>query len=272
MTKPVIVTRTTKGSPLTYAEHDANFTNLQNATVSVTAGTGGTAVTSDLNGNITLVAGSGITLTGDNTAKTITIDSTAGTNSFANIAVSGQTTVAADSNTDTLTLVAGTGISLTTNATTDAITITNTGGTTAINSSGAMQVNLNLNGYFLSSDAARTVGGITYPADTVHVNDNLRVFGDVTLPKVRITDNDIWAGSSISSSTVGGRITISDRLGSGGVLTQVLIASANGAGTIEFNGNLIVNDPGGAPTDTATIVDWLKITVGSTVRYLPLYS
>jgi hypothetical protein len=74
MTKPVIVTRTTKGEPLTYAEHDANFTNLQNATVSVTAGTGGTSVVSDLNGNITLVAGNGITLTGDNTAKTITFD------------------------------------------------------------------------------------------------------------------------------------------------------------------------------------------------------
>jgi plastocyanin len=48
-------------------------------------------------------------------------------NSFATIAVSGQSSVVADSTTDTLTLVAGTGISITTNASTDAITITSTG-------------------------------------------------------------------------------------------------------------------------------------------------
>ena len=80
MTKPVIVNRATKGIPLTLDEQDANFTNLQNATVTLTAGTGGTAVVSDLNGHITVVAGTGITLSGDNTAKTITItnDSTGG--------------------------------------------------------------------------------------------------------------------------------------------------------------------------------------------------
>jgi hypothetical protein len=74
MTKPVIVNRATKGTPLTTAEHDQNFTNLQNATVGLQAGTGGTTVTADLNGVITLVAGSGVTFTGDNTAKTITVE------------------------------------------------------------------------------------------------------------------------------------------------------------------------------------------------------
>jgi len=44
-------------------------------------------------------------------------------NAFSNVAVSGQTTVAADAKTDTLTLVAGTGVTLTTDATTDSITI-----------------------------------------------------------------------------------------------------------------------------------------------------
>jgi plastocyanin len=47
-------------------------------------------------------------------------------NSFATIAVAGQTSVAADSATDTLTLVAGTGITITTNDSTDTVTITNT--------------------------------------------------------------------------------------------------------------------------------------------------
>jgi plastocyanin len=49
-------------------------------------------------------------------------------NSFTTLAVSGQSSVVADSATDTLTLVAGTGISITTNASTDTVTITNTGG------------------------------------------------------------------------------------------------------------------------------------------------
>jgi hypothetical protein len=78
MAKPAITKRTTKGSALTYSELDTNFQNLADATVSLTAGTGGTAVTADLNGNITLVAGTNISLTGDNTAKTLTINSTGG--------------------------------------------------------------------------------------------------------------------------------------------------------------------------------------------------
>ena len=47
--------------------------------------------------------------------------------SFATIAVAGQSSVVADSATDTLTLVAGTGITLTTDAGTDSITITSSG-------------------------------------------------------------------------------------------------------------------------------------------------
>ena len=53
---------------------------------------------------------------------------TTGINSFANISVAGQTTVTADSTTDTLTLVAGTNITITTDAANNRITITSTGG------------------------------------------------------------------------------------------------------------------------------------------------
>ena len=47
-------------------------------------------------------------------------------NAFSNFAVSGQTTVAADSATDTVTLVGGTNVTITTNATNDEITFTST--------------------------------------------------------------------------------------------------------------------------------------------------
>jgi plastocyanin len=77
---------------------------------------------------LTLVAGSNITITTDAGTDTITIAAAGGgsaSNSFATIAVAGQSNVVADSSTDTLTLTAGTGISITTDAGTDTVTITN---------------------------------------------------------------------------------------------------------------------------------------------------
>lgn len=73
MTKPVIIKRNTKGSHLTFTELDANFQNLDDATFTLEAGSGGVDVVSDLNGTITLVNSDEITFTGDNTAKTVTV-------------------------------------------------------------------------------------------------------------------------------------------------------------------------------------------------------
>ena len=64
-------------------------------------------------------------LRGDNTWAIVSGGTTS--DSFATIAVAGQSSVVADSATDTLTLVAGTGITLTTDAGTDSITITSSG-------------------------------------------------------------------------------------------------------------------------------------------------
>jgi hypothetical protein len=83
MTKPTIVTRAGKGSALTWTEGDTNLTNLRDATVTIKADTGGTDVTSDLNGTVTLVAGTNVTITGDNTAKTVTIAASGGGGSSA---------------------------------------------------------------------------------------------------------------------------------------------------------------------------------------------
>lgn len=81
-----------------------------------------------------ITAGTGISVSGSpsSTAGVITVtnnDTGSAQNIFKNIAVSGQSTIVADSNNDTLTLAAGTGISLTTNAGTDTLTITNTAAT-----------------------------------------------------------------------------------------------------------------------------------------------
>jgi len=88
---------------------------------------------------LTLTAGTGITITTDDTTDTVTITNSAtGANAFGNVAVAGQTTVAADSTNDTLTLAAGTGITITTNDTTDTVTITNS--VTAPNTFGTIAV------------------------------------------------------------------------------------------------------------------------------------
>ena len=64
-------------------------------------------------------------LRGDNTWATVA--GGGASDSFATIAVAGQSSIVADSATDTLTLVAGTGITITTDAGTDTVTITNSG-------------------------------------------------------------------------------------------------------------------------------------------------
>jgi plastocyanin len=65
-------------------------------------------------------------LRGDNTWATVA-GGGGSSDSFSTIAVAGQSSVVADSATDTLTLVAGTGITITTDAGTDTVTITNSG-------------------------------------------------------------------------------------------------------------------------------------------------
>ena len=92
---------------------------------------------------------------------------------FKNIAVSGQSTVSADTNNDTLTLVAGTGITLTTDATTDTVTITASPATTE---------------YATTISVTSTV---THSLNTRDVNVQLydtvtyeTIFADVTRPTV----------------------------------------------------------------------------------------
>jgi hypothetical protein len=76
MAKPTIVTRAGKGSALTFVEGDANFTNLQNATITVAADSG-TSQTLDLNDTLTIVGGTNLTSVASATdTVTINLDTT----------------------------------------------------------------------------------------------------------------------------------------------------------------------------------------------------
>ncbi len=81
-------------------------------------------VADSIGDTLTFAGGSGITLTTNASTDTITITNTSlGANAFGNVAVSGQTTVAADSTGDTLTLVGQNGVTITTDASSDTVTI-----------------------------------------------------------------------------------------------------------------------------------------------------
>ena len=94
-----------------------NNTNLivRGLTYPTSDGTNGQALVTDGSGNLSFSSIS------------------AGGNAFGTIAVSGQSDVVADSNSDTLTLVAGSNITLTTNASGDSVTIASSGGGTTQN-------------------------------------------------------------------------------------------------------------------------------------------
>jgi len=123
MAKPAITLRSTKGAALTYAELDTNFTNVKDATITLTGGS--TAVSADLNGTITLVAGTNVTITGNNTSKEITISATSGGGggTMSGFTVSGDTGSAQNINdANNLTISGGTGLSSVASAT-DTITL-----------------------------------------------------------------------------------------------------------------------------------------------------
>jgi plastocyanin len=101
-------------------------------------------------------------------------------NSFETIVVAGQSSVVADSATDSLTLVAGTGISITTNATTDTITINNTvsAGATAFTEL-SDRSDLTVNKFYLSAITRLAVtnnGATAYRFDQYGATDDPTIY------------------------------------------------------------------------------------------------
>ena len=229
MTKPVIVKRSTKGSPLTYTELDANFQNLDDATVSLQAGTGGTVVASDLNGVITLVAGTGITLSGNNTAKTVTINSS--------------------------------------------------GGEVVLDTSPQLGGDLDVNGFNIVSSPLtnnpirlkpNAVGDILLESDTVTVGNS------IASQLISYTGQDLKLGTldTTPGSSYVNQIAI--RTGVNGNIDL----TPPGTGKIQLNGPLKITATTGTPTTyqngyyegmLQTPVSWLKINIGGSDYYIPLF-
>lgn len=201
MSKPAVTLKSTvQPQALTYQQLDDNFTNLRDATISLTAGTAGTAVVSDLNGNITLVAGTGVTLTGDNTAKTIVIDSSAGGNSYSTLVPDTGGTLTAAAPNSTLRVSTGPGLGT-------------FGGTSVVNG-------VTVDNLLISVQAAQTViqsvtnttngANINFPNGSIFISRyNLKRAADINNDAAAVVDISSAADSATLSSSTALRNAVS---------------------------------------------------------------
>lgn len=299
MAKPTIVTRTTKGSALTWTEGDANITNLRDATLTVKAGTGGTDVVNDLNGIITLVAGTNVTLSGDNTAKTVTINAS-GSSGLANVVedTTPQLGGALDVNGFAITSATNGNISIEPNGTgdvyltTDLVRVGDSNANATITTNGTGDL-------ILSTNSGSNSGVITIqdgldnditlvPAGTgkVHFetsetrvginNTNAKITtkgtGDLTLD----TNSGTNSGSIVIADGVNGNITLTPN-GTGNIVLEAqnwpqadgtanYILKTNGAGQLSWTANALT-------ATTATTATNVTVTqVSTSATYYPLMS
>ena len=179
--------------------------NSRLSSVGITSGGGlsvsGSPLTS--NGSITLtntgvtsnVAGTGISVSSGTGAVTITnTDLGSSQNIFKTVAISGQDSIVADSNSDTLTLAEGSNITLTTNAGTDTITIA---GTDTTYSAGT---GLNLTGTTFSNT---DLGSAQNIFKTIAVSGQSDIVADSNTDTLTFA-----AGSNVSLTTTAGTDTL----------------------------------------------------------------
>ena len=176
------------------------------ASFATTIAANSVALGTDTTGNYiaTATAGSGITVSGSGSeSAAITIandDRGSSQNIFKNFAVSGQSTVIADTNDDTLTLVAGSNIEITTNSSTDTITITST---TAPGNNGQITVTgssgLSGSGTFGVNDAGATTIALTNSdrGSSQNIFKTVTVTGQSTITAASNTDALAFSAASL---------------------------------------------------------------------------
>jgi hypothetical protein len=200
------------GEGTTFTVTNSDRGSSQNIFKTVTAG--GTGVTANTNStNLTLSAGSGISLTGDDSTKTITITNTATPpNTFGTVAVAG-TNLVADSSTDTLTISQGSGITLTPNASSDSFTIANSGVTSLAGTADQVNVSASTGAVTLSlpqaihTAATPTFGSVTAKNLTFGSTNNTIISTD-TNGNINLAPNGAGVVNVQSPLDVGGALNV----------------------------------------------------------------
>jgi hypothetical protein len=206
-----------------------NLTEATSAILTITGGTGS-------------VIGSGTTIavsqaTGSSSGYLSSTDWTTFNNkasdSFKTIAVTGQSNVVADSNSDTLTLAGGGGVTITTDASTDTITISSTSGTVtsvAIADGGG----LNITGSPITSSGTITIEN-TDRGSGQNIFKNFAVTGSATVVADNNDDTvtfEAGTGITLTSNSSSDTITITNSApSSGGTVTSVAALTIGTTGT-----------------------------------------
>jgi hypothetical protein len=270
--------------------------NAPDQTVILTAGTGistsGTYPSFTITNTapdqtVVLTAGTGITTSGTYPNFTITNnDRGSSQNIFKNFAVSGQSTIVADSNDDTLTVASGTGISLATNAVSDTLTITNTApdqtvvltAGTGISTSGTYPSFTITNTapdqtVVLTAGTGITTSG-TYPSFTITNNDrgsSQNIFKNVAVPTqstiTAANNNDTFTlkpgpGVSITTLTTNNNITINNTdPGSSQYIFKNIAVSGQSTIVADINDDTLTVASGtGISVTTDAVTDTLTFT------------
>lgn len=168
-------------------------------------------------------------LRGDNTWATVA--GGGASDSFATIAVAGQSSVVADSATDTLTLVAGSNITITTNAGTDAITIASASGATTLDGLSDVIITAASNGQVLKYNGSNWVNDTdaTSAGSASNSFETIAVAGQSSVIAESSTDTlTLAAGTGISITTAAGTdtITIASTVSAGATAFSSLTDSA----------------------------------------------
>lgn len=172
------------------------------------------------------------------------------TNSFATIAVAGQSNVAADSSSDTLTFIAGTNVTLTTNASTDSITINST-------ASGGSESN--------SFATIAVAGQNSVVADsstdtlTLAAGSNITITTDQSTDTITINSTASGGSSTFSSLTdaIAASLTV-DKIYLPAI--TMLVVTNNGASSYRFDQYGSIDDPTIYAINATTIAFNLQAT------------